>query len=119
MDAAHSCVLRLGVSEWAYVDCKRPHTHDVRALALVAAPDRPTLIISGGNDTLLVACSVDRFVKARYILWKGAVLACTLSMIKPVTLLSSACFVMESSAALNASLWLQRPQSSSLLSFLR
>jgi U3 small nucleolar RNA-associated protein 4 len=49
-----------GAAQWAYLDSKRPHTHDVRALALVAREGEEPLLVSAGNDTQLVLYNVPR-----------------------------------------------------------
>jgi len=61
--------------EWVYLSSKRPHTHDVRAMCIASSPqssntsrDRnaiasTALLFTGGNDTLLLAHSVPRFLK--------------------------------------------------------
>ncbi|KAH7616913.1 putative WD repeat-containing protein PCN [Nannochloris sp. 'desiccata'] len=58
-------------SEWVYLSSKRPHTHDVRAMCVASSPqssstisgDHTALLFTGGNDTLLLAHSVARFLK--------------------------------------------------------
>jgi U3 small nucleolar RNA-associated protein 4 len=52
-----------GVSRWAYLDRKQPHTHDVRALAPLQRPDAEPLLLSGGNDGQVVLYSMPRFLK--------------------------------------------------------
>jgi U3 small nucleolar RNA-associated protein 4 len=61
--------------EWVYLSSKRPHTHDVRAMCIAFPPQSSTttsgeynasadaLLFTGGNDTLLLAHSVPRFLK--------------------------------------------------------
>lgn len=54
-----------GKQGWAYLSAKRPHTHDVRAMCVASgkhAGDAPRLL-TGGNDTVLMAHSVPRFLK--------------------------------------------------------
>jgi hypothetical protein len=50
---------------WVDLDAKRPHTHDVRTLAVVSLPDEEPLLLSGGNDAQLLAHSVPRFLRVR------------------------------------------------------
>ncbi|KAF8071219.1 UTP4 [Scenedesmus sp. PABB004] len=54
-----------GTSAWAYLDRKAPHTHDVRALAVLPRPGGAEggLLISGGNDGALVLYDCERFLK--------------------------------------------------------
>ena len=52
-----------GVARWEYIDSKRPHTHDVRALTVVGGVDAEPLLVSGGNDAQLFAYSVRAFTK--------------------------------------------------------
>jgi U3 small nucleolar RNA-associated protein 4 len=66
--------------EWVYLSSKRPHTHDVRAMCITSSPHSTNtstttcgsggdnkggtaLLFTGGNDTLLLAHSVPRFLK--------------------------------------------------------
>ncbi len=68
--------------EWVYLSSKRPHTHDVRAMCIASSPQPTTggdhqniqtttaastasavTLFTGGNDTLLLAHSVPRFLK--------------------------------------------------------
>ena len=42
---------------WAYIDCKRPHTHDVRTLLTLASAGEAPLMLSAGNDAQLLAHS--------------------------------------------------------------
>lgn len=51
-----------GAAQWAYLDSKRPHTHDVRALAVLAREGEEPLMVSAGNDTQLVLYNVARWV---------------------------------------------------------
>ena len=46
---------------WVLKGFKRPHTHDVRALALALADDSEPLLLSAGNDARVVAHSVPHF----------------------------------------------------------
>lgn len=51
-------------SEWTFLSSKRPHTHDVRAMCIAAGKSCPTpMLFTGGNDTLLLAHNVSRFLK--------------------------------------------------------
>ena len=50
-------------SPWAYLSAKRCHSHDVRALAVVSGRHAPQpRLLSGGNDTQVLAHSVARFL---------------------------------------------------------
>jgi U3 small nucleolar RNA-associated protein 4 len=49
--------------EWVYLSSKRPHTHDVRAMCVTPSSSSSALLFTGGNDTLLLAHSVPRFLK--------------------------------------------------------
>ncbi|GIL46659.1 hypothetical protein Vafri_3595 [Volvox africanus] len=57
------------VQSWAYTHYKRPHTHDVRALALLAVPDdsngggRGAVLLSGAVDAQLMAYPAKAFMK--------------------------------------------------------
>eukprot|EP00638_Chattonella_subsalsa_P015879 CAMPEP_0117825856 /NCGR_PEP_ID=MMETSP0949-20121206/5727_1 /TAXON_ID=44440 /ORGANISM="Chattonella subsalsa, Strain CCMP2191" /LENGTH=721 /DNA_ID=CAMNT_0005665911 /DNA_START=34 /DNA_END=2196 /DNA_ORIENTATION=+ len=51
-------------AQWAIVDSHRPHTHDVKALALCAKGNKPVLV-SGGIDTKLCVYSVGGFGQTR------------------------------------------------------
>eukprot|EP00951_Prasinocladus_malaysianus_P022462 scaffold188198_cov28-Prasinocladus_malaysianus.AAC.1 len=48
------------LASWVYLDYKRPHTHDVRALAVVAGggADGDDLLVSGGIDAQLYCYSM-------------------------------------------------------------
>ncbi len=52
---------------WAYTHYKRPHTHDVRALAVAegGATGRGGILISGGVDAQLIAYPVASFLEVR------------------------------------------------------
>ncbi len=50
-------------SSWTYLDCKRPHTHDVRAMEVVVLPGGRSVLVSGGLDAQLVAYPVGSFLK--------------------------------------------------------
>ncbi|KAK9820486.1 hypothetical protein WJX72_010807 [[Myrmecia] bisecta] len=55
---------KTGIDRWVFIDCKRPHTHDVRAMAVIPQPDADSpLLLTGGNDSQLFAYSVSRFTK--------------------------------------------------------
>ena len=47
---------------WVYAGLKRPHTHDVRALAVAPAPDDPStsLLFSAGNDSQVRSMPITR-----------------------------------------------------------
>ena len=47
---------------WTFTGTKRPHTHDVRALAIAAIGGAPVLL-SGGNDAQLLAYPANAFRK--------------------------------------------------------
>ena len=51
------------VPEWVFLSSKRPHTHDVRTLCIANTSDSDAVLFSGGNDTLLKAHLVKRFLK--------------------------------------------------------
>ena len=51
------------VGGWAYVDNKRPHTHDVRAMEVVTVSDGRSVLVSGGMDAQLVAYVVESFLE--------------------------------------------------------
>lgn len=46
------------------MESKRPHSHDVRCLAVVSSPSSGPLLISGGNDAQLFAYRIPAFTKA-------------------------------------------------------
>ncbi|KAG2482398.1 hypothetical protein HYH03_018659 [Edaphochlamys debaryana] len=49
---------------WAYTHYKRPHTHDVRSLALLPlGPDRGAVLLSGGVDAQLIAYPAGAFLQ--------------------------------------------------------
>jgi len=61
-----------GRIEWAYLSSKREHSLDIRALCVCYDRSKPTKdptnprtirLFSGGNDSLLLSHSVDRFLK--------------------------------------------------------
>jgi len=55
-------------SRWVYLDSKRPHAHDVRAMDIVCLPgDHEPLLVSGGNDAQLFCYSVLRFQKVHAV----------------------------------------------------
>ena len=47
-----------GGAAWSFVDKKRPHSHDVKALALTGG-----VLFSGGNDARLLSYAAPRFAK--------------------------------------------------------
>ncbi|GLI64516.1 hypothetical protein VaNZ11_007785 [Volvox africanus] len=57
------------VESWVYTHYKRPHTHDVRALALLAVPDgssgsgRGAVLVSGAVDAQLMAYPAKTFLQ--------------------------------------------------------
>jgi hypothetical protein len=53
---------------WVYAGLKRPHTHDVRALAVAPAPDDPStsLLFSAGNDSQVSAMCMPILAPARW-----------------------------------------------------
>ena len=53
--------MSLGSQRWAFLEARRPHTHDVRAAAIVAPPGADPLLVTGGHDAVLIAHSVPRF----------------------------------------------------------
>ena len=50
---------------WSYLDYKRAHTHDVRAMDVVSLPGGKSVLVSGGLDAQLVAYPVKGFLKVR------------------------------------------------------
>lgn len=40
------CRIASGVDGWLYVDAKRPHTHDVRMLLMLASDNEAPLLLS-------------------------------------------------------------------------
>lgn len=62
-----------GTTTWAYLEYKAPHTHDVRALAMLPArgagagegegEGEEALLLSGGNDGQLIMYPAERFTK--------------------------------------------------------
>ncbi len=51
-----------GVDCWTYLDRKAPHTHDVRALALLERLEAAPLLLSAGNDGCVVLYPAGRFL---------------------------------------------------------
>lgn len=54
--------------KWVYLDTRRPHTHDVRAMLVVKPPASDALLLTGGNDAQLFAFSVPHFQTVSTIL---------------------------------------------------
>ena len=54
------------IGKWVYLDTRRPHTHDVRAMLLLTPPDADSLLLTGGNDAQLFAYSVPHFQTVRH-----------------------------------------------------
>jgi len=52
-----------GYNQWVYTASKRPHTHDVRALAMAVSPSGDGILISAGNDAQLLAYPAETFRK--------------------------------------------------------
>ncbi|GAB4822285.1 hypothetical protein N2152v2_009331 [Parachlorella kessleri] len=53
-----------GPPQWTYLSSKRLHTHDVRAMCVLHGKHTAEpLLLTGGNDTQLLAHSVRRFLK--------------------------------------------------------
>ncbi|KAK9825655.1 hypothetical protein WJX81_005809 [Elliptochloris bilobata] len=50
-----------GSQRWAFLEARRPHTHDVRAAAVVSPPGAEPLLVTGGHDAVLIVHSVPRF----------------------------------------------------------
>ncbi|KFM24698.1 Cirhin [Auxenochlorella protothecoides] len=66
VDPALALFARGADGRWAFLSAKRPHSHDVRALALAAGPGQAReggILLSGGNDAVLLAHSAPRFLK--------------------------------------------------------
>lgn len=51
--------------KWLYLDTRRPHTHDVRAMVVLTPPDADSLLLTGANDAQLFAYSVPHFQTVR------------------------------------------------------
>ena len=47
--------------KWLYLDTRRPHTHDVRAMLVLNPAGADSLLLTGANDAQLFAYSVSRF----------------------------------------------------------
>ncbi len=47
--------------KWVYLDTRRPHTHDVRAMVILTPPGADPLLLTGANDAQLFAYSVPHF----------------------------------------------------------
>ena len=47
--------------KWLYLDTRRPHTHDVRAMLVLNPAATDPLLLTGANDAQLFAYSVSRF----------------------------------------------------------
>ena len=58
-----SNVVAQAPGSWTYLDYKRAHTHDVRAMDVVSLPGGKSVLISGGLDAQLVAYPVEGFLK--------------------------------------------------------
>ena len=61
-----ACFKKIAASDsspekWGYLDTRRPHTHDVRAMLVLNPADTDPLLLTGGNDTQLFAYSVPHF----------------------------------------------------------
>lgn len=52
-----------GSQRWAFLEARRPHTHDVRAAAVVTPPGSDPLLVTAGHDSVLLVHSVPRFQK--------------------------------------------------------
>ena len=48
-----------------FTESKRPHSHDVRTLTVVAVPGGDTILVSAGNDAQILVHSVPRFSQVR------------------------------------------------------
>lgn len=53
-----------GSQRWAFLEARRPHTHDVRAAAVVTPPGSDPLLVTAGHDSVLLVHSVPRFQQA-------------------------------------------------------
>ena len=49
------------LEKWVYLDTRRPHTHDVRAMLVLNPADADSLLLTGANDAQLFAYSVQHF----------------------------------------------------------
>lgn len=61
-----ACFRRLPATDgrpekWLYLDTRRPHTHDVRAMLVLNPAGADSLLLTGANDAQLFAYSVFRF----------------------------------------------------------
>ncbi len=54
-----------GACTWVFRDVKAPHSHDVRALAVLAPPgeEEDAVLMSGAADGQLIMYSAPRFLK--------------------------------------------------------
>lgn len=48
-----------------FTESKRPHSHDVRTLTVVAVPGGDTILVSAGNDAQILVHSMPRFSQVR------------------------------------------------------
>lgn len=62
------CCAGPGEQQWAHLESKRPHTHDVRALAVVHVAGQEPLLASAGNDTQILVSHVLRFQQVHPLL---------------------------------------------------
>ena len=49
--------------KWLYLTGKRPHSHDVKALAICSLGNERALLLSGGGDGQLIAYPVASFTQ--------------------------------------------------------
>lgn len=66
IDVQVACFRKLAATstsleKWVYLDTRRPHTHDVRAMLVLTPPDADPLLLTGANDAQLFAYSVRSF----------------------------------------------------------
>lgn len=66
IDVQVACFRRLPAKngnpeKWLYLDTRRPHTHDVRAMLVLNPVGADALLVTGANDAQLFAYSVPRF----------------------------------------------------------
>ena len=54
-----------GAQRWAFLEARRPHTHDVRAAVVVTPLGADPLLVTAGHDCVLLVHSVPRFQQAR------------------------------------------------------
>ena len=75
--AAGDLTLPRPVAPWVFLSAKRPHTHDVRAMCVVAGKHCPSpRLLTAGNDTQVLNHSVPRFLHVSLLLAVAEVSCC-------------------------------------------